>query len=76
MTLYEKSMQKLELYEVLSQLAEHAGSARAKELCRSLRPETDAAEVRALLEQTSAACALITLKGSPSFSGAVDAGAI
>ena len=76
MTLYEKSMQKLELNEVLALLAEHAQSARGKERCLSLRPETDALEIRSLLEQTSAADAMITLKGTPSFSGAVDAGAI
>ncbi|MBR2977924.1 MAG: endonuclease MutS2 [Oscillospiraceae bacterium] len=76
MTLYEKSMQTLELNEVLAKLAEHAQSARGKERCLSLRPETDAVEIRLLLEQTATANHMVTLKGTPSFSGAVDAAAI
>lgn len=76
MTLYEKSMQKLELNEVLALLAELAQSERGKERCLAQRPETDVEEIRALLEQTAAANAMITLKGTPSFTGAVDAGAI
>ncbi|MBR2897259.1 MAG: endonuclease MutS2, partial [Oscillospiraceae bacterium] len=76
MTLYEKSMQTLELNEVLAKLAEHAQSARGKERSLSLRPETDAVEIRLLLEQTATANHMVTLKGTPSFSGAVDAAAI
>ncbi len=67
MELYEKSLNKLELNAVLQQLSECANSADAKERCRGLKPLSDAEEIRILQEQTSAACRLISLKGSPSF---------
>ncbi len=72
--LYEKSLQKLELDAILELLAAQAVSDAAKEACRAVRPETDADEVRRLLEQTSAACHLISLKGSPSLGGIRDVG--
>ena len=73
--LYEKSLRKLELDKVLALLAEHAGSDAGKERCLRILPIDDADEIRGLQKQTSAACTLITLKGSPSFSGAIDVGA-
>ena len=73
--LYEKSLHKLELDTVLDLLAGQAVSDAAKDICRGLRPEHDADEVRRLLEQTSAACKLISLKGSPSLGGIRDVGA-
>ena len=73
--LYEKSIKKLELDKVLDLLAEHAGSDAAKAACRAMLPAEDADDVRALQEQTSAACKLITLKGSPSLGGLRDMGA-
>ena len=73
--LYEKSLKKLEFDKVLALLAEHAGSEAAKEACRAMLPAEDADEARALQEQTSAACKLITLKGSPSLGGLKDMGA-
>ena len=73
--LYEKSLKKLEFDKVLALLAEHAGSEAAKEACRAVLPAEDADEARALQEQTSAACKLITLKGSPSLGGLKDMGA-
>ena len=73
--LYEKSLRKLELDKVLALLAEHAGSGAGKERCLQLLPLDDADEIRVLQKQTSAACTLITLKGSPSFSGVIDVGA-
>ena len=73
--LYEKSLAKLELDGVLELLAIQAVSDAAKEVCRNLKPEIDADEVRRLQEQTTAACKLISLKGSPSLGGIRDVGA-
>ena len=72
---YEKSLTKLELDKVLALLADHAASQAAKERCLAVRPSTDADEIRHLLAETSAACACITVKGSPSFGGLYDVGA-
>lgn len=72
---YEKSLSKLELDKVLELLAAQAVSQAAKQRCQQLRPSTDADEVRELLAQTDAACACITIKGSPSFGGLHDVGA-
>ena len=73
--LYEKSKLKLELGSVLELLAGQASSEEAKAKCRSLEPLTDADDIIMLQTQTSAACKLITLKGSPGFSGVKDVGA-
>ena len=72
---YQKSLTKLELDKVLVLLADHASSPAAKERCLAVRPLDDAEDIRLLQAQTSAACKLITLKGSPSFGGIVDVGA-
>ena len=72
---YEKSLTKLELDKVLAMLSDHAASQAAKERCLAIRPSTDADEIRHLLDETSAACACITVKGSPSFGGLYDVGA-
>ena len=72
---YEKSLSKLELDKVLSLLADHASSQEAKDRCMAIRPSADADEIRHLLEETSAACKCITIKGSPSFGGLYDVGA-
>ena len=71
---YEKSLSKLELDKVLSLLADHASSQAAKDRCMAIRPSADADEIRHLLEETSAACKCITIKGSPSFGGLYDVG--
>jgi DNA mismatch repair protein MutS2 len=73
--LYEKSLKKLELDKVLALLAEQAASDDAKERCLALLPLTDDAEIRARQMETTAACKLITLKGSPGLSGIRDVGA-
>ena len=73
-TLYEKSFIKLELDQVLSQLAECAGSALGKEACLQIRPVTDLEDVQALLTQTTAASDLCTRKGNPGFAGVCDVG--
>ena len=72
---YQKSLTKLELDKVLALLADHASSPAAKERCLAVRPLDDAEDIRLLQAQTSAACKVITLKGSPSFGGIVDVGA-
>mgnify|MGYP002732349642 CR=1 FL=1 len=73
--LYEKSLHKLELEAVLLRLADCACSDEAKARCAALLPMTDAERIQLLLGQTTAACKLISLKGSPSFSGLKDIGA-
>ncbi len=73
--LYERSLLKLELDQVLSMLAQGAGSEGGKAACLNLRPVSDLEEVRTLLDQTTAACDLCTRKGNPSFSGVTDVSA-
>ena len=70
--LYEKSIRKLELPAVLELLAQHAASKCAKERCMTILPLDDPEDIRILQGQTSAACKLITLKGSPSLGGIRD----
>ena len=65
--LYEKSLIKLELDQVLSLLAECAGSVGGKEACFRVRPSSDLEEVELLLQQTTAASDLCTRKGNPVF---------
>ena len=65
--LYEKSLLKLELDQVLTLLAECAGSAAGKNACRQIRPSGDLEDVREMLAQTTAASDLCTRKGYPSF---------
>jgi len=65
--LYEKSLQKLELDQVLALLADCAGSFEGKAACLRLRPSSDLEDVQAMLEETTAAADLCTRKGNPSF---------
>ena len=65
--LYEKSLIKLELDQVLALLAESAGSEEGKASCLRLRPSSDLEEVETLLAETTAASDLCTRKGNPSF---------
>ena len=67
--LFEKSIQTLELPRVLERLAEQAVTAEGKERCAALRPLTDADDVKRRLAETTAAVELMTLSGTPSFSG-------
>ena len=67
--LYEKSLYKLELDQILSQLADCAGSEEGKEACRALVPTSDLDDVNQLLAETTAAADLCTRKGNPSFAG-------
>ena len=66
--LYERSLYKLELDQVLALLAECAGSSEGKERCLRLRPTSDLEDVQALLDETTAASELCTKKGAPGFS--------
>ena len=66
--LYEKSLLKLELDQVLILLAECAGSQEGKAACMRLRPSGDLEDVKELLAQTTAASDLCTRKGNPNFS--------
>ena len=73
--LYEKSLRKLELDQVLQLLADCAGSAEGKDACLRLRPSSDLDEVREMLEETTAASDLCTRKGNPNFGDVKDVGA-
>ncbi len=73
--LYERSLFKLELDQVLALLADCAGSTEGKERCKQLRPISDLEDVQALLEETSAASELCTKKGNPGFSDVKDVSA-
>ncbi len=68
MTLYEKSLNTLELPTVLDMLAAEAASAPAKEQALALSPSDDIYEVRRRLEETTAARDMLVLKGAPGFS--------
>ena len=73
--LYERSLSRLELDKVLAQLAECAGSTEGKVACMNLRPNSDLADVRHLLDETTAAVDLSTQKGYPGFSSVTDVSA-
>ena len=73
--LYEKSLHKLELDQVLGLLAECAGSQEGKSACRNLKPTSDLEDVQMMLEQTTAASDLCTKKGNPGFSEVRDVSA-
>ncbi len=73
--LYEKSLLKLELDQVLEQLASCAGSVGGKEACLRVRPSSDLEDVNLMLEQTSAASDLCTRKGNPVFGDVTDVSA-
>ena len=70
--LYEKSLLKLELDQVLEQLARCAGSEGGKEACRKLRPVSDLEDVQQMLDETTAASNLCTRKGNPVFADVMD----
>ncbi len=73
--LYEKSLLKLELDQVLVQLAECAGSVGGKEACLRVRPSGDLEDVNEMLAQTTAAYDLCTRKGNPVFGDVNDVSA-
>ena len=69
---YEKSLQTLELPDVLALLAAQAVSETARAQAMALRPSGDRAVVVTRLGETSAAASMMVVKGSPSFSGVKD----
>ena len=73
--LYEKSLLKLELNQILEQLSQCAGSVEGKMACLALRPTSDLEDVQAMLAETTAASDLCTRKGNPSFAGVYDVSA-
>ena len=73
--LYEKSLLKLELDQVLLQLSDCAGSVGGKEACLHVRPSSDLEEVELMLQQTTAASELCTRKGNPVFGDVNDVSA-
>jgi DNA mismatch repair protein MutS2 len=72
MELYEKSLITLELPAVLDMLAHEAISDPAKEMCLALRPYESRFEIKKHMDETSSAKLMMTVKGSPSFSGVRD----
>lgn len=70
--LNEKSMSKLELDRVLEMLAACAGSEAGKALCLQLCPTSDLDTARERLAETTAACRMTSVKGSPAFSEVKD----
>ena len=73
--LYEKSLLKLELDQVLNLLADCAGSFEGKEACLRVRPSSDLENVQAMLDETTAASELCTRKGNPAFGDVFDVSA-
>ena len=65
--LYDRSLVKLELGQVLKHLSELAGSPDGKAACLSIQPVSDLDEVQQLLDETSQASAISDRNGYPSF---------
>lgn len=65
--LYQRSLKKLELDQVLQQLAECAGSADGRAACLALEPSFDLEDVRIRLDETTQASVLSEKNGYPSF---------
>ena len=72
MSFFEKSLTTLELPAVLTMLAAEAVGDTAKERALALAPSTDEAEVWHRIEETTAAKAMMVVRGSPSFYGVKD----
>lgn len=72
MTLFEKSLNTIELPCVLELLAGQAVSEAAKARALEIMPSTDIYEVREYLAETGAAKKMMELRGSPSFGGVRD----
>ena len=70
--LYDKSLVKLELDQVLKMLSDRAGSADGKAACLALRPTSDLEDVQNLLAETTAASDLSAQKGNLNFSAVLD----
>ena len=68
----EKSYSILELPAILQMLAAQTESGMGREAALALQPSVNAEEVRRRLQETNDAARLMTLRGSPSFSGVRD----
>lgn len=66
----EKALNTLEYHKILALLADHASCEETKQLCLSLRPETDVTTINHLQQTTADALSRIYKKGSLSFAGA------
>ena len=65
--LYEKSLHTLELDRVLAMLSDCCITEEGKERAGKLVPTSDAEEVSGLLKETTDACHMVELKGTPAF---------
>ena len=74
--LYEKSLRTLEFPRVLEMLAGQCVTQEAKDRAMKLRPSTEEREVQRLMDETTAARAMMDLHGAPSFSGIKPVGAV
>lgn len=74
--LYEKSLKKVELDQVLSMLAECAGSQEGKTACMMVRPSSDVDDVNIMLQETAQAYELSMHNGYPGFRELTDVAAI
>ena len=70
--LTDKSLQILELPEILELLAEEAVSGSAVEAVKMLRPYSDIQTIQAELDETTAATEMMMLRQTPPFSGVKD----
>ena len=73
--LYQKSLLKLELDQVLDLLSQCASSTEGKAACLRLRPVSDLEDINVKLAETTAASELSTRKGYPGFAGVTDVSA-
>lgn len=73
--LYEKSLLKLELDQVLTMLSSCAGSPGGQDACLKLQPSSNLEEVQLMIQQTTDASDLCTRKGNPVFGDVIDVSA-
>ena len=72
MNIFEKSLNTLELPAVLNMLSQEAVSQGAKDEALLIKPSTEPGKVKQLLQETSAAKLMMTVRQSPSFYGVKD----
>lgn len=68
----EKALRTLEYIKIIDKLSDYAATARGKELCAHLLPQTKLEDIRRLQRETTDALSRILRKGSVSFSGIHD----
>lgn len=72
MAIFDKALHTLEFEKIVDMLAESAQTDGAKELAKTLKPSDDEEYIKKLLEQTSAAKQLVSVKNMPSFGAVKD----